>query len=84
MNDDQIFNAAIDFLENGGELPKNGNAQQRFIFIAAVLREVYTMANGAVEQSDDNRDEIRILKIRYGLLGTLAIIGGGAIALLGG
>jgi len=79
---DEIFNAAIDFLKNGGELPKNGNAQQRFIFIAASLREVYAMADGAAEQADDNKHEIRILKIRYGLLGSLALVGGAAIAIL--
>lgn len=79
---DEIFNVAIDFLKNSGELPKNGNAQQRFIFIAATLKEVYTVANKGLQQSNENKTEIRILKIRYGLLGTLAILGGGAIALL--
>jgi len=79
---DEIFNAAVDFLKNGGELPKNGNAQQRFIFIAASLREVYSMANDAAGQADANKTEIRILKIRYGLLGSLAIVGGAAIAIL--
>jgi hypothetical protein len=41
---DPLFDAAVNFLENGGDLPASSSAHQRFVFQAAVLRKLYLVA----------------------------------------
>jgi hypothetical protein len=82
---DPLFEVAINFLENGGELPEGvtGNAKQRFVFQAAVMRHLYretknakACAETAQHQSEKNASEIRVLEervaARTGLLASAA------------
>lgn len=43
MKRDEVVDAAIDFIQNGGSLPleKDMRAHDRFVFIASVLKENY-------------------------------------------
>jgi hypothetical protein len=82
---DPLFEVAINFLENGGDLPEGltGNAKQRFVFQAAVMRHLYretksarACAEDAKGQSQTNAVEIKVLEervaARTGLLASAA------------
>lgn len=73
IESDPLFEVAINFLENGGELPEgiSGNAKHRFVFQIAVMRHLYyetkaarSCAEEARGQSQKNSVEIRVLEER--------------------
>lgn len=41
IEDDPLFESAMNFLENGGVLPEGASARQRFVFQAAVNRRMF-------------------------------------------
>lgn len=57
MNDDLIADAVFDYLENGGDLPKEAgkNPQTRFKFQTAIARQTYSVAKNADSVSNTNK-----------------------------
>lgn len=64
MPADSVFDTAVDFLENGGELPDRVTNK----FLAACLRQVHVEAKFAGELSRKNKIEIDVVKRRFGWL----------------
>ena len=94
MNSDELFNEAADILENGGDIPTKTSNR----LLAAMLKQTHGEAREAKREAREaktlastNKTAIAglegTMKIRYGILGGLAIFGGGitsAIVLLFG
>jgi hypothetical protein len=91
IESDPLFEAAVNFLENGGELPVDGSTpRQRFIFQAAVMRKLYQVAKNADGKATEafdaaaaTRTYVDTLKDRIdqrtGLLAGSAVIGSGIV-----
>jgi hypothetical protein len=90
---DPLFEAAVDFLKNGGDLPTGLRAEQRFKFTAAALKQVHDEAKCAKGHSQEVEDRLqehlidaegewKELKTRLNLVGSLVIIASAIIALL--
>ena len=87
IESEPLFEAAVNFLENGGELPERvGTARQRFIFQAAAMRKLYQVAKSADGKATEAFDAASATRIyvdtlkdridqRTGLLAGSAIIG---------
>jgi hypothetical protein len=87
IESDPLFEAAVNFLENGGELPGNmTSARQRFVFQAAAMRKLYQVAKSAeskateaYETAASTKTYVDTLKDRIdqrtGLLAGSAVIG---------
>jgi len=90
---DPLFEAAVEFLSNGGDLPENLKAEQRFKFTAAAIKTVHQAAsenrkrfeeveNKFNEHLVDAEGQWKELKARLNVIGGLAIIASGIIAAL--
>ncbi len=78
MHKDATFKAALDFLENGGDLPgeKDMRAHDRFVFTAAMIKETHCIAVAANGRSQDNEDRLNFWgRIAKGILAAIPIIG---------
>jgi hypothetical protein len=87
---DPLFDAAVNFLENGGDLPASSSAHQRFVFQAAVLRKLYLVAKNAEGRASDAAEATATTRIyvdtlkdridqRTGLLAGSAVLGSGIV-----
>src|SRR4030042_676981 len=84
--------AAVNFLENGGELPEHAGstARQRFVFMSAAMRRLYQVSKGADGKASEALAATVTLRDRIdqrtGLLAGSAVIGTavGAMLLLAG
>jgi len=92
---DAVYNAVLDFLENGGELPKDAdrNPQERFRFQAAMFRALYRQlqdvkdtAKRAEHQAVVNAHRYTTLKdmmnVRMGILGGVIFIAQAIVAVI--
>lgn len=90
---DALFDAATDFLDNGGDLPSGLRAEQRFRFTSALIKQVHeeTKANKREleEVETDFREHLKEaegqwkeLKARLNVIGGSAIIASAIIAAL--
>jgi hypothetical protein len=91
-NNNPLFNLAIEFLKNGGDLPDNigvKTAKDRFLFTAACLQEIHNenamvgkIANMALTESRVNKTAIKVMNTKISLLGGLTIIASAVLATL--
>ncbi len=78
MKHDAIFEAALDFLENGSDLPgeKDMRAHDRFVFTAAIMRTSHGIACEANDRSLANTHRLDFwAKVFKGILAAIPIIG---------
>jgi len=93
IESDPLFEAAVNFLENGGDVADlvSSTARQRFIFQAAAMRKLYQVAKGAegkaseaLKTAGDTKTYVDTLKDRIdhrtGLLAGSAVIGSAVVA----
>ncbi len=79
MDNNEIFDTAIDFITNGAELPDIVKDDPKSVFLAACLRELNQRGLANKQRSEDNETSIKVLK-GLGIFSTLS--GGSAILLL--
>ena len=78
MKHDEVFDAALDFLRDGGDIPgeKDMRAHDRFVFTAACLQETYGIACEANGRSKDNESALRFWgRVLKGVLAGVPIVG---------
>lgn len=63
---DPLFEMAINFLENGGDLPDGvfKDAKSRFIFEVGIFRHIHLTARSAMTLSQMNEKDIGVLRER--------------------
>ena len=82
LKSNEIFDAALDFLRNGADVPgeKDMRAHDRFVFTAACLQETYCIASEANGRSKDNESTLkfwgRVLKGALAAIPVLAAVAG--------
>ena len=90
IESDPLFEAACNFLENGGDLPASQSPHQRFVFQAAVLRKLYQVSKNAEGKATEACESVAATKVyvdtlkdridqRTGLLAGGAVVGSGVV-----
>ena len=78
LKSNEIFDAALDFLRNGSDIPgeKDMRAHDRFVFTAACLQETYGIACEANGRSKDNESALKFWgRVLKGVLAGIPIAG---------
>jgi hypothetical protein len=70
MNSDEVFKQAVEYLEDGGELPSSVSNK----FLAACLRQIHSNTTHNTTKIEENKDRILRLEVLLGFGGSGGLI----------